>query len=605
MSSARLTRDQVPLDQQWNLADIYATVDDWRAAVARIDNDIAAITVYQGRLEESAVALLACLQANEQLVVRLDRIRIYTYFLLSADGAQAANQAMAEQAAALIARVKAALSSVYRELALLPATTVARYLEQEPDIAVFRPLLDDLARQRAHLLSPETERALAALGETMTAPQTTWQLATTLDLTCAPARDAHGAEVPVSIAAYGGAHALSPDRALRRSSYLSLTAGLRGQQATLAAALATHIKQNVVLARLRGYGSATEMILARQRTPSAVYHAVLDVIHDEIAPHARRLARVRARAQGLEKLRYYDLDAPLDPAYAPPITFEEAGGWIRDAVGLFGAEYGEIIANAFRHRWIDRADNVGKRSGAFSWPVYGEHPYVFLTWRDSYRNAFTLAHELGHTGHYHLTYQNQVQSTFSQDALTLVVEAPSTANELLLGRSLLDRATDPRQRRWLLGQVAETFTTNMVRALLAAHLERRLYELAEAGRPLPLGTILEVQGEVLERFYAGTVEIDEGARLGWALMPHFYMSIFLYSYSAGLAAACTAVDAMREQGQPAIDRWLRMLTLGATRPPLELLAVGGVDIGDPATLRKAVGYFGSIVDELEQYDATR
>ena len=605
MSTAPLTRDQVPLDQQWNLEDIYATAGHWRDDVERIDGDIAAVTAWQGRLGEGAAALLACLQANEHLVVRLDRIRIYSYFLLSADSTQAENQAMAEQAEALIAQARAALTAVYRELAMLPAAEVARYLEQEPEIAVFRPLLDDLARQREHMLSPETEGALAALGETMKAPQTIWQLATTLDMICLPARDSQGREAPVSIAAYSAAHAQSADRVLRRSSYLSLTAGLRGQQATLAAALATQIKQNVLLARVRGYGSATEMILARQRVPPTVYHAVLDVVHDEIAPHARRLALVRARALGLEKLQRYDLDAPLHPDYAPSITFEEAGSRIRDAVGLFGTEYGAIIADAFKHRWIDRADNVGKRSGAFSWPVYGEHPYVFLTWRDSFRNAFTLAHELGHTGHYQLTYQNQVQSTFSQDALTIVVEAPSTANEVLLGRYLLSRTVDPRQRRWLLVQLAETFTTNMVRALLAARFERRLYELAEAGRPLPLATILEVQGEVLERFYAGTVEIDEGARLAWAQMPHFYMNIFLYSYSAGLAAACAAVDAMQEHGQPAIDRWLRMLKLGTTRPPLELLAIGGVDIADPATLRKAVGYFGSIVDELEQHDTAQ
>ena len=163
-----------------------------------------------------------------------------------------------------------------------------------------------------------------------------------------------------------------------------------------------------------------------------------------------------------------------------------------------------IIADAFGKRWIDRADNVGKRSGAFSWGVYGVHPYVFLTWRDSYRNAFTLAHELGHTGHYELSMRAHPRSTISQDAFTVMVEAPSTANELLLGQHLLNTTTDPRHRRWLLVQLAETFTTNMVGAMLSAHFERRLYELAEAGKPLNASTLMEVQGDVLERFYGDT-----------------------------------------------------------------------------------------------------
>ena len=490
----RLTREQVPVEQCWNLADIYPSPQQWWEDVARIELDIQTVAGYKGRLHEGAQLLLGCLQAHESLVARLDRIRIYTYFSLSADGALPENQLMAEQADALIARVETARSFLKSELIALPSGTLAQYLAQETECVAYRPLLDELIREHAHMLLPQTEEALAALGESFKAPNTIWQLATAVDMSCAPAHDSNGTEFPVSIASYSAGHSRSTDRTLRQSAYQSLTAGLQQHGATLATTLATHIKQNVVLARLRGYDSATEMILARQRVPNEVYQTVLDVVHDEIAPHVRRLARLRARTLGLETLKRYDLDAPLDPEYAPTISFEESGRQIREAVSLFGGEYSAIIADAFEHRWIDRADNVGKRSGAFSWPVFGVHPYVFLTWRDTFRNAFTLAHELGHTGHYELTMRRHLRSIFSQDALTVLVEAPSTANELLLGQHLLSHTRDRRHRRWLLMQLAETFTTNMVGALLSAHFERRVYALAEAGKPLPLSTLMEVQG---------------------------------------------------------------------------------------------------------------
>lgn len=595
-----MTRDRIPVDQTWNLGDIFASPAHWHEDVARIWGDIQAVAAFKGRLGDGAAVLLACLEAHETLMAHLDRIRMYAYFSLSADGSLPENQAMAEQAEALIADVDASRSFLKSDLTALPDGTVERYLTEEPKCAAFRALLDEILLTRTHRLRPETEEVLAALGEVLKAPTTIWQLATAVDMTCAPAHDANGAAVPVSIAAYSSAHACSTDRVLRRSAFASLTAGLSSQKATLATTLATHIKQNVVLARARGYASATEMVLAHQQVPNGVYQSVLDVIHDEIAPHARRLARLRARALGLEKLHRYDLEAPIDPEYAPTISFEESGRQIRETLRPFGEEYGTIIADAFGKRWIDRADNVGKRSGAFSWGVYGVHPYVFLTWGDTYRNAFTLAHELGHTGHYELSMRSLPRSTISQDAFTVLVEAPSTANELLLGQHLLNNTTDPQHRRWLLVQLAETFTTNMVGAMLSAHFERRLYGLAEAGKPLNASALMEVQGDVLERFYGDTVEIDDGARLGWAQMPHFYMSIFLYSYSAGLASGYAAVQAMREEGQPAVDRWLRMLALGNSRPPITLLREAGADLTNPETLRQAVRYFGTLVDELEQ-----
>ena len=596
----RPIRAQVPVDQTWNLADIYPSPVQWAEDAARIDEDIQALAVYRGRLDVDAATLLACLQAHDALSIRLHHLRMYAYFSVAADGGAAENQALSARSDALAARVAAATSFLKTELVALPPGTVEKYLAREPGLAAYRALLDDALRLRGHLLAPQTETTLAALSESLTAPHAIWQMVTAVDMTCPPAHDEHGREVPVSIASYVAEQARAADPILRRTAYESLAAGLSGHKATLATALATHITRNVALARLRGYASATEMILARQQVPLAVYQNVLDVVHDEIAPYIRRLMRLRARLLGVEKLRRHDIEAPLDPAYAPVTTFAESGALIRDALRPLGDEYGALVKAAFDDHWIDRADNVGKRSGAFCWPVYGVHPYVFTTWRDTLRAAFTLAHELGHAGHYELTMRRQRFSAVSIEALTLLLEAPSTANELMLGQYLLDTATDPRLRRWLIVQLMGTFTHNMVTHLLEGHFERRLYELAEDGQPLTLATIMETQGAVFERFYADTVAVDDGARLYWAQQPHFYMNLYPYTYAAGLAGGYAAVTAMREEGQPAMDRWLHLLTRGNTRPALELLRDAGVDLSSAEPLRQAVGYFGSLVDELER-----
>jgi oligoendopeptidase F len=591
-------RDQVPLDQTWDLGDLYTTDDGWLADLQRVSDDIAAVSAYRGRLGTGAATLLGCLQARDALRERLDRVAAYAQLGLATDGTSPHNQALAAQVRALSAIAESAQAFLSTELAALPPGVLDEYLAAEPGLATYRLQIEDIVRLSEHILSAETEEAIAALGEALTLPHTIWQLATAVDLRCAPVRDAAGREAPVSIAAYVFGLSQAPDRELRRAAYTSLAAGLTRHRATLSSTLAAHITRNVTLARLRHYASATEMLLDAQQVPEAVYHSVLDVVHDAIAPHVYRLIRLRQRLLGLERVYRYDLDAPLNPDDEPILTFADSARVIQEGLRPLGDEYGEILAAAFRERWIDRADNLGKRSGAFCRTVYGRHSFVFTTWRDTWRSAFVLAHELGHAGHGMLGGRSQVIS--NARPRMFAIEAPSTANEMLLGQHILATTADPSVRGRVILQLIGTFLHNMVTHLLEGHFERRLYALAGEGRPLTLATIMDVQEEVFERFYAGTVTLDEGARLYWAQQPHFYMNLYPYTYAAGLACGVAAAEAVRTEGQPAVERWLRMLRAGGTLPPLDLMRLAGVDLADAETLRSAVAYFGTLVDELEQ-----
>ena len=388
----RLQRSQVRAEETWNLADIYSDAAAWAADAALVAADLRDVAAFRGRLSEGSAVLLACLRCHDRLINRLHRLRRYAYFSLAMDGGAPQSQAFSEQGS-VAAGAQADCSFLKPEIVALGSETIATFLHNEPELGAFRPLLQEAERESEHLLHPETEAALAAFGAARHAPQQHWNMATAVDLHCAAVVDASGEPAPVGIAAYGSVLAQSPDRSLRRDAYQSLVTGLNGLKAMLATALSTHIAQNVVMARVRGYASASEMILGQQRVPRALYDQVLDVVHEEIAPHVRRLMRLRARILGLEQLQRYDMEAPLDPHYQPQTTFAESAALIQETLRLFGDEYGAILEAAFSARWIDRADNVGKRSGAFCWPVAGVHPYVFISWKNTLRSAFTLAHD--------------------------------------------------------------------------------------------------------------------------------------------------------------------------------------------------------------------
>jgi oligoendopeptidase F len=601
---SRPTRDQVPAELTWDLDDIYPSAGAWEADLAALEGDLERVTAFRGRLGEGPGTLRACLEAREAFLERLIRVGSYARLHLSTDGLSSGNQAMSARAESFGARAGAALAFLTTELVALPDGTIERYLAEEAGLETYRLQLEDVVRRKPHVLQPQTEEVLAALGEALDLPRTVWQRATTADLRCDPIRGDDGREIPVSIAAYQFDLRHHPDREVRRRAYESLSAGLDRHKATLATTLASHIKKNVTTARLRGYPSAAEMILAPQRIPHGVYRNVCETVHDGMAPHVRRLLRLRARRLGLDRLRMYDLEAPLDPGYDPPTTYAESERLIRDGLRSLGPEYDAVVAAAFRDRWIDRADNLGKRSGAFCATVYGVHSYVFTTWSDGLRSAMILAHELGHAGHGMLASRSQVISNARVGLF--FIEAPSTANELLVGQHILDAADGAgaedgqRLRRFVILQFLGTFIHNMVTHMLEAHFERRLYELAEDDRPLTVGTVLQVQGEVFERFYGDSVVVDDMSKLYWGQQPHFYVNLYPYTYAAGLACGTVVADDIRREGEPAPRRWLETLRAGGSLPPLELARRAGADLVGPEPLERAIAFFGRLVDELER-----
>jgi oligoendopeptidase F len=254
------------------------------------------------------------------------------------------------------------------------------------------------------------------------------------------------------------------------------------------------------------------------------------------------------------------------------------------------------MEDGLKNRWIDLADNVGKSTGAFCNSVYGVHPYILITWTDSMRNVLTLAHELGHAGHGVLAQRYQRLSNTRTSMF--FVEAPSTINELLVADYILAHSPDQRMRRWLIMQLLMTYHHNFVRHLIEGELQRRIYAVAEKGQPVTAALLNQVQGQILEEFWGGEVEIDEGARLTWMRQPHYYMGLYPYTYSAGLTIGTAVARAIVKQGQPVVDRWLQVLKAGGTLKPLPLAELAGVDMAKPDPIRDAVAYVGSLVDEV-------
>lgn len=599
MEKRQLTRAEVPVHLTWKLEDLFATEQAWEEGLASIKRDLPALARFKGKLGEGAAALTACLDEREALYVRASRVSAYARLSQLADGANPVHQANFSRAGDLVSEVNAAVSFVDSELLALPEGTVERYLDEEPALQPLRKSLLELLETKRHALSPETEQALASLGELFQSPSVLYRRVKASDMRFEPIEDGRGGQLPLTFASYENYYESSPDTSIRRKANESFVKTLDRYKNTFAQTYATEVKKQVTMARLRRYESVTHMLLDSHQISLDMYHNQHDILLRELAPHMRRLAGLKRQQMGLERMRFCDLKvSSLDPGFKPEMSYEEASRTIIEALRVMGPEYGQIMQEALTNRWADLAENEGKSTGASCTTPYGAHSYIIMTWTNTMRNAFTLAHELGHAGHFMLAGRHQ-RMTNTRPSM-YVIEAPSTLNELLLAEHIMAGTDDDRMKRWVVGQLLGTYYHNFVTHLLEGELQRRIYAHAEAGKPITASVLCEQKAELLSAFWGDAVEIDYGAALTWMRQPHYYMGLYPYTYSAGLTASTAMAKRIREEGEPAVDRWLNMLKAGGTKRPLELLLDAGVDMSKPEPIREAAAYVGSLVDLLER-----
>ncbi len=596
-AAARPARSQVDEKLTWDLSALFKSDDDWYATIEIAKKELEAIVAFQGHLCKDGKTLDDCLLILESTYTKLIQLGTYADLLQAEDGTNPKNQERAMFFGGIMTGFKASLSFIDSEITALDAKNYSQLFVECADLNAFKVYLDDIYDKKSHQLGAETEKTLASLGELSGSPYQTYSVSKAADMVFENFDDHEGMSLPNSFALFESNYEYSRYAPLRKNAYASFVKTLERYKNTYAAVYSAEVRKQIAMSRIRGYESATHMLLEPHKVPVDMYNKQIDIIYTELAPHMRRFAGLVKKQLGLPEMRFCDLKAPLDPDFKPAATIPEIENTLVDAMKILGEDYSGIIKKAFSERWIDFADNVGKSTGAFCASPYGSHSYILITYQENMRSAFMLAHELGHAGHFTLT--NAAQRVFNTEPSTYFVEAPSTINEMFLGEYLMKKTMDSRMKRWVILQLLGTYYHNFVTHLLEAEFQRRVYAMAERDIPLTAQSLCSTMLEVLRTFWGDSVAIDDGAGMTWMRQPHYYMGLYPYTYSAGLSAATAISRAISEEGKPAADRWLKVLKAGGTLPPKELLAMAGLDMSTPAPIKVAVDYVGSLISQLE------
>lgn len=593
MAEELLFRKDVKKELTWDLSLIYKDEEALLADADRMEKLTAqAEEEYKSSLD-SADRINACLDMYREIEGIITLIGNYCELATSVDYYDTHNMELAGKLYRRISECTSRLSFIDSELAVQPDSVIQMAAKASKENAGY---LKKMLRRKPYLLSPETEKVLAALSQTTGAPYEIYNAAKLADMRF-PDFEVAGKKYPLGYSLFEDDYEYDERTDVRRAAFEAFSAKLHDYENVTAVAYNTAVQHEKKMADIRGFDNVFDKLLFNQRVDISLYNRQIDIIMEKLAPHMRKYAKLLGRVHKLDRVTYADLKLPVDATYSPKLTIEESRDYVTKGLSILGEDYVKMVETAYEQRWFDFAQNQGKSTGGFCASPYGKNSFILLSWNGRMSDVFTIAHELGHAGHFKAC--NAAQSIFDTDVSKYFVECPSTMNELLLGHYLLKTSDDKRFRRWVLANmVGNTYYHNFVTHLLEAAYQREVYRKVQNGGSVQAETLSTIMKDVLSKFWGDAVELTDGAELTWMRQPHYYMGLYSYTYSAGLTIATQVCKRIENEGQAAVDDWKNVLKAGGTKTPVELAAMAGIDITTDAPLLDTIETIGAMIDEI-------
>ena len=591
-----LKREEVDQSRTWALSDIFASDAAWEEAFEKAKAFPAQIAAYKGTLGDSAEQLYSCLKAEEECELLLEQLHGYASHHANEDMTNAHYQTMNSRIMQLFVQISSAAAYISSEILAIPEEKLKEFKNSPAADRNFDRTLELIEREREHTRSAEVEALLADSREMSRASSEVFGMFNNADMKFPEVPDGKGGMIELTHGRYVGLLE-NRDREVRKAAFEAMYDTFGKHKNTLAATFTANIKQAKFYAKARKYDSTRAMYLAGSNIPESVYDTLIDTVH-EYMPLMYRYVALRKKMLGLEELHMYDVYTPIVPDYEANVPLDEAKETILSALAPMGEEYLSALKGGFESRWIDSVENVGKRSGAYCGGVYGVHPYVLITYKNTLDNVFTLAHEMGHA--MHTWFSDKNQTVTNAQYKIFVAEVASTCNENLLNEHLLKNAQSKQERMYIINHFLDGFKGTVFRQTMFAEFEKIVHSKLENGEPLTADALCKIYHDLNVLYFGEDMVIDSGIDMEWARIPHFYTPFYVYQYATGFSAAAALASRILTMGEPAVKDYLKFLSGGCSKDPIDLLIDAGVDMRTKEPIVSAMKMFERYLNELEE-----
>jgi len=594
-------RSEIPDRFKWDLSHIFPDWDAWQRAYDELDRKISEGAAFQGTLARGADRLLAVYQLRDEVGQLAHKVWYYTSLAYDQDQRDNLLNARRQQVQILFAKDAQAFSWFDPELLKIPLATVQQWMTLQPELRVYRFAIEDLYRRQEHVLDDKGEHLLSLSTRFSSTPRDAYAALSTADVKYPTIQLSNGADVTVTYGQYRAILATNRDQRDRAAAFHAIHGLYAANVNTYAALYSAVLQGDWFHSQARGFASSLDAALHGNNIPTAVVENLIETTRTNVEP-LRRYHRLRKKVLGLETYHTYDTTIPLvhvDRRY----PYNDVLEWLPASVAPLGPEYQHQLREALTSGWIDVYENAGKRSGAYSAPVYGVHPYMLLNYNDTLDDVFTLAHEAGHSMHTVLSHAHQpfVYSGYE----IFVAEVPSTLSEALFLDYMLGRTTDERERSVLLQHAIDGIVATFYTQVMFADYELQAHRLVEQGKPVTAEALGDIYFGLLKAYHGDAYDYDELSRVTWARIPHFYSTpYYVYQYATCFASSAQVMKQLSGGGdaerQQAVDRYLTLLKSGGSDHPMTLLRKAGIDLSKPETVRAVVDQLDALVTRLEK-----
>ena len=590
-------RKDIPESDKWDLSSIYKSNEEWEENLKVLPSLTKKVVQYKGRLGESSDVLLEALKALEEAELRMETV--YHYASLQHEADEDDSSATDRDGRAMMAytRMMSDLSFIDPEIQSVDETKLREWISL-PEFKNYKIYIEKLLHFKKYILSEKEERILSLQMQPAQTPYNAFSVLSNVDMNKTFGTvNVCGEERPLTETTWS-VFMENQDRKVREEAYKKFYQKFEEHQNTIAALYAGNVNQDVFLMRARGYSSSLEMALFGNKVPVSVYHNLIDCVHKNLAPLHEYYA-LRKKVLGVDELRHYDVYVPLVKSVETKTSYDEAVEICRKALSPLGTEYTDRLCDGLKNGWVDRYENVGKRSGAFSSGSYIGNPYILLNYKDDViRDVFTMAHEGGHSMHSWYSVHNNPFMCY--DYTIFEAEVASTFNEELVFEYLLKNAETKEMRAYLLSMRAGDILATLYRQTMFAEFELKAHELVEGGTPLTAELLRKTYRELLELYFGKEMHFEPNSDMEGLRIPHFYSSFYVYKYATGISAALALAKRVTEGGTKEREDYFAFLKSGGSRYPIESLRIAGVDMEKTKPVQDACDEFAKVIAELKE-----
>ncbi len=588
-------RKEIKEQYKLNTKDLFASEKDFFKEIESLAQEIKKITKFEGRLLNDANTLYEAINFWEILEKRVERVYIFAHLTNDFDLSEEVGNEYYGKAFKLVQELGIYSSYITPELLEKDYKVIEQYLKDKKELKIYEKMLQEIYRTKKHILGKKEEALISQFIELANSPENAYSKLIDVDLTFENVTDENGNIVELNESSYKNLME-SKNREVRKNTFQTFYKGYQSIINTTSELLASCVKKDNTMARIRKYNNALEASLDSNNVEESVYKTLIDSINKNLNIIYHQWD-IRKKVLGLEELHLYDNNVSLVQSFEKKYSYEEAKNLICQSLKILGKDYNQVLTRAFEENWIDVFPNKNKRSGAYCTCCYETHPYVLTNYNERYGDVATLAHELGHAMHYHYAMKNNQYCDYNYTIF--VAEVASQVNEVLLAKYILKTSQNKEEKIFVLDELIKHFKSSVVRQTMFAEFESNIHEKEQKGEILTCKLLCELYYNLNKKYYGEKIVVDEEIKYEWSRVPHFYYNFYVYQYSTGYIAALKIATDIFNGKEHALENYLNFLGLGSTKDPVASLKVAGVDLTQQQTFDDAFFEFSREMDEFE------